>query len=157
MPTTTCSGGEIINAFNTPCVFAQELLSIQSVDDCGCFTCKAELNLQATFFIDAFEFLSGEFISGAQGEIENCDQTEVVLGPFEFAPFENDFSADCNEIIVDYLNSLELTATLTFDPCVCGACCDGEACEDNVAENGCGAWVGEGTSCIDDPPPCEEE
>lgn len=162
MPTTACSIGEIVNFANLglPCIFAKELGAGVDFDECGCLVCGGFLILRALFGVNEDGFIvQGRFVSSCSFTIGDCDQTEAVCGPCVFEAFIDgppDLPEDCNEIIIDYLNSLELTATLTVEPCDCGACCDNQTCEDNVAEGGCESWAGVGTACDDDPIPCPE-
>lgn len=160
MPAATCqNNGNTLTFVNslfsgTPCVRALYLIRSESSDECGCGIIAYELGLRARFSIqDSDE--AAQFDAPSIGSINACSETEIAFGPFVFVDSESGLSDDCISLVTDYLNSLQLTATLNFDPCDCGACCD-EGCEDDVAEGGCSNWAGVGTACDDDPSPCEE-
>lgn len=128
-------------------------------DECGCPT----LLMQAAVILRllseglVLEILAEDFvdITSCEGGTQNFE--------FEFSVTQNDFgenfSPECVEQIVDFMKSgaVDVSGSVTVNGCDCGACCDNETCEDEVAEGGCDNWAGVGTACDDDPNPCEEE
>jgi len=132
-----CNGEEVsILArmyFDVPQIFS---------DECGCEGMSFDGGIR--FFVDDSEWARSPILFTNN---ISCDGETFVLD----VPLTGD--SGC---IAEFLDSLDITAEVTFAPCDCGACCDGE-CEDDVAEGYCENWAGVGTACDDDPPPCGEE
>jgi hypothetical protein len=121
-------------------------------DGCGCSACCFEVVFQAQFNFENDGFARFEAVAFLC--FDGCDQTEATTAQLTEWSVVDEQGPTAE--LLEFLNSLNLSATLTVEPCDCGACCD-EGCEDNVAEGGCENWAGVGTSCCDDPDPCAEE
>jgi hypothetical protein len=123
-------------------------------DECGCLVMKASVGMRVRL---SYEGLVLEIDVENEQIIDSCDGGQV-----SFALDFNDGTAveDLWEIDSDCLDELKAwlqtalnpSASLTLKTCDCGACCDDDQCEEDVAEGGCTDWQGVGVSC--DPDPC---
>jgi hypothetical protein len=124
-------------------------------DECGCSKCGYGIELRVRLQIEGEEERQyGKYFFGT---LDECSQNVVEMTSSQQWGSQNAYGGDFGDAVLEFLDGLEITMSLSeFEPCDCGACCDGE-CEDDVAEGGCENWAGVGTACDDDPPPCGEE
>jgi hypothetical protein len=133
-------------------------------DQCGCPLCITFFVLRLEVNATGYQIILDS--EPVVGELGPCESDTIAFAAHETLEWEiTDFFSDNEEpspeavaeAWIPFLNTSGLSGTATIEPCDCGACCDDEQCEDNVAEGGCENWAGVGTSCDDDPDPCAEE
>lgn len=142
-----------------------EVLWIENVgnrDECGCRFCEMSV------VVRVFAFPGSDFSSyvlfryadisniGAVVKFKTCTDNNLSADLDEQTKWMRTSGSeiDCLEEFSDALVELGISITLSVEECECGACCDGD-CEDDVASGACSEWAGIGTSCDDDPGPCE--
>lgn len=124
---------------------------VSDFDSCGCETRRAEVLIRLRLTND---FGNVEFVAGQSVDITSCDGGSVSLSLLFEQSGANDWplSELCVAEAIDWLNTtVSPTGTLDFKSCDCGACCDGDSCEEDVAAGGCTDWQGVGVGCNPDP------
>jgi hypothetical protein len=143
-------------SWSTAYIMAGDFERPPETDECGCNKCGYGISLQVRLRIDDDE--EKQYLKYFFGTLDECNQNVVEMTPSQQWVSELSYGGDFGDAVLEFLNSLNISMSLSeFETCDCGACCD-EGCEDNVAEGGCENWAGVGTfcGCPDFPNPCDE-